>query len=174
MENQQTPTKKIILNYGGILGIVSVLISVVIYALGMQYDQDWKTGSLGLIAMAVIIFLGIKKFREFNEDNLSIGEALKTGIGIALIGGIISVVYSFIFMNYIEPDFMTNTMAKAEIEMIENFPQLTDEQIEKQIEMMKNFSTPAITSAIALVASLFFGFIFALISGLILKKDENK
>lgn len=173
MENQQTPTKKIILNYGGILGIVSVLISVTLYALGMQYEQDWKTGSIGIIAMAVIIFLGIKKFREFNEGYLSIGEALKTGIGIALIGALISVAYSLIFLNFIEPDFMANTMAKAEVDMIEKFPQLTDEQIEQQISMMKKFSTPAITSAIAIVFSLFFGFVFSLISGFILKNDQK-
>lgn len=173
MENQQTPTKKIILNYGGILGIVSVLISVTLYALGMQYEQDWKTGSIGIIAMAVIIFLGIKKFREFNEGYLSIGEALKTGIGIALIGALISVAYSLIFLNFIEPDFMANTMEKAEVDMIEKFPQLTDEQIEQQISMMKKFSTPAITSAIAIVFSLFFGFVFSLISGFILKNDQK-
>jgi len=174
MENQPIPAKNVIINYGLYLGIASVLISVIVYALGMQYDQDWKMGSLGIIAMAVIIFLGIKKYKELNSGYLTIGQALKTGIGIALIGGIISVIYSFIFMNFIEPDFMANTMEKAEQQMIEKFPNLTDEQIETQIEMMQKFSTPAITSAFALIGSLFIGFVISLISGFIQKNDPNK
>lgn len=173
MENQPTPTKSIIINYGVYLGIASILISVLVYALGMQYDQDWKMGSIGIIAMAVIIFLGIKKFKELNSGYLTVGQALKTGVGIALIGGIISVIYSFIFMSYIEPDFMANTMAKAEQKMIEDFPNLSDDQIEMQIEMMQKFSTPAITSAFALIGSLFFGFVISLISGFIQKSNPK-
>lgn len=173
MENQPVPTKNVIINYGIYLGIASVLISVLVYALGMQYDQDWKMGSIGIIAMAVIIFLGIKKYKEFNNGYLTVGQALKTGVGIALIGGIISVIYSFIFMTFIEPDFMANTMAKAEQQMIEKFPNLTDEQIEMQIEMMQKFSTPAITSAFSLIGSLFFGFVISLISGLIQKNEPQ-
>lgn len=173
MKNQTVPTKNVILNYGVYLGIASILISVIVYALGMQYEQDWKSGSAGIIAMAVIIFLGIKKYKEFNNGFLSIGQALKVGVGIALIGGIISVIYSVIFMTYIEPDFMANTMAKAEQQLMENAPNLTDEQIEMQVEMMQKFSTPIIISAFSLIASLFFGFIISLISGLILKKSEE-
>jgi len=173
MENQPVPTKNVIINFGLYLGIASILISVVVYALGMQYDQDWKTGSIGIIAMAVIIFLGIKKYKEFNNGYLTVGQALKTGVGIALIGGIISVIYSLIFMNFIEPDFMANTMAKAEQQLMENAPNLSDEQIEMQIEMMQKFSTPAITSAFAIVGSLFIGFIISLISGFIQKNDPK-
>jgi len=175
MENQPKLLKKsIMLNYGLYLGITSILISVIIYALGMHYDQDWKIGTISIAVMAIIIFLGIKKFKELNNDLLSLGQALKTGIGIALIGGIISVVYTLIFMNFIEPDFMANTMVKAEQEMIDKFPDLSDEQIESQIEMMKNFSSPTITSAFALIASIFLGFVISLIVGFILKKSDEE
>ena len=170
METEQKPTNKIALNYGIILGVASVLLNVILYAMGMIYDQDWKIGSIGIIIMIVIIYMGIKKFKEFNDGFLTIGQALKTGLGIALIGGIISVIYSYIFMNYIEPDFMANTMAKAQEEMIEKFPQLSDEQIDAQVEMMNKFSSPLISAAFGLIGSLFIGFIVALISGLIQKK----
>jgi len=174
MDTEKKSSSKISLHYGIILGIVSVLISVVVYALGMQYDQDWKMGSIGIIAMIALIFLGIKKFKEFNDGYLTVGQALKTGIGIALIGGIISVIYSYIFMTFIEPDFMANTMAKAQETMMEQNPNMSDEQIEQATAMMNKFSGPAITSAFTLIGSLFFGFIIALISGFILKNDPNK
>ena len=177
MENTEIEKKsssKISLQYGIILGIVSVLISVAVYAMGMQYEQDWKMGSIGIIAMIAIIFVGIKKYKEFNGGYLTVGQAIKTGIGIALIGGIISVIYSYIFMTIIEPDFMVNTMEKAQEKMMEQNPNLTDEQVEQATAMMSKFSSPAITSAFSLIGSLFFGFIISLISGFILKNDPNK
>jgi len=173
MDTEKKSSSKISLHYGIILGIISVLISVVVYALGMQYDQDWKMGSIGIIAMIALIFLGIKKFKEFNDGYLTLGQALKTGIGIALIGGIISVIYTYVFMTIIEPDFMANTMVKAQEQMMEQNPNLTDEQVEQATAMMSKFSSPAITSAFALMGSLFFGFIIALVSGLIQKNTPN-
>jgi len=173
MENQQKPTNKTALHFGIILGIVSILISVIIYALGMAYDQDWKTGMIGFIAMAIIIFLGIKKYKELNEGYITLGQAIKTGVGIALIGGIISVIYSYLFMNFIEPDFVINTMAGAEEKMLERNPNLTDEQIEQALSISKKMMSPGIMSAIGIVWSLFVGLIISLVSGLILKKTED-
>ncbi len=109
--------------------------------------------------MIIIIFLGIKKFKEFNNGYLKIGQALKTGIGIALIGAVISLIYTFIFLNYIEPNYMDEMMEIQEQAMIERFPDFTDEQIETQMEMVKKFSTAAMTTAFALIISIFFGFI---------------
>ena len=174
MENLPLQPKKVSLNYGIILGLVSILISVLIYAFDKHHDQDWITRSPGLIAMIVIIFLGIKKYREFNNGYLKIGQALKTGIGIALIGAVISLIYTFIFLNYIEPNYMDEMMEIQEEALMERFPDFTDEQIETQMEVVKKFSTPAMTTAFALIISIFFGFIISLISGLILKKSDEE
>ena len=62
MENQPVPAKKIMLNYGLYLGIISIIISVAIYAMGMQYEQDWKNMLIGFIAMFVIIFFSLLVF----------------------------------------------------------------------------------------------------------------
>ena len=68
MENEPILSKRsIMINKGLYLGIASILISVTIYALGMQYDQDWKVVTISIIVMAIIIFLGIKKLKELNN-----------------------------------------------------------------------------------------------------------
>jgi hypothetical protein len=173
MENEQKPTNKTALYYGVILGIATILVSVILYALGMHYDQDWKQSTFSILVIAVITFIGIKKFKELNGGLLSLGQAIKTGLGIALIGGIISIIYTFIFINYIEPDFLTKIAEIQEQTMLDRFPDLTDEQIENQMEMMKKFSSPGLIAAISIVYMLFIGFIASLISGLILKKKEE-
>ena len=174
MEDQQKPTNKTALYYGVILGIATILVSVILYALGMHYDQDWKQSTFSILAIAVVIFIGIKKFKEINGGYLTLGQAIKTGLGIAVIGGIISVIYTFVFINYIEPDFMTKIAEIQEQTMLERFPNLTDEQMEQQLEMMKKFSSPGIIAAFGLIYVLFIGFIASLISGLILRKKEDQ
>ena len=37
---------------------------------------------------------------------MSWGQGVKVGVGIAVIAGLIVVVYNYIFMTFIEPDFM--------------------------------------------------------------------
>ncbi|MEN8186254.1 MAG: DUF4199 domain-containing protein [Bacteroidota bacterium] len=174
MENTQKPGSKIMLHYGIILGVASILMSVVLFALGMHYDQDWKQGTFGIIITIAVIFLGIKKYKEFNEGYLTLGEAIKTGLGIALIGGIISVIYTLIFMNFIEPDFIDNLMTKAEETLLEQFPDFSDEQLEQAIAMQRKMASPLILSAFSLIGSLFFGLIISLVSGLILKKNKEQ
>jgi len=173
MENQKSSSKQIMLNHGMILGLVSVLMSVVIYAMGLIYEQDWKVALLSFIIMAVITFMGLKKFKEGNNNLLSLGQALKIGLGIALIGGIIGVLYNQIFINFIEPDFMENMMKVGEQKMLEQNPNMTDEQLEVAKGMQEKMSSPLIGAAFGIIGSLFFGFIISLIEGLILKRTED-
>lgn len=173
MEDQKLSSKQVMLNYGLVLGVVSILLSVGIYAMGMIYEQDWKVALFSFIIMAVITFMALKKFKEGNNNLLSLGEALKIGLGIALIGGIIGVIYNQIFINFIEPDFMVNMMKVGEQQMLEQNPNMTDEQLDMAKEMQAKFSTPAIAAAFGLIGSLFFGFIISLIEGLILKRTEE-
>ena len=169
MENQKSSSKQIILNYGLILGVVSVLLSVAIYAMGKIYDQGMIVMLTSFVIMAVIIFMGLKNFKAGNSNALSLGQAIKIGLGIALIGGIIGIIYNQIFINFIEPDFMENMMKIGEQTMLEQNPNMTDEQIEMAKEMQGKMSSPLIGAAFGLIGSLFFGFIISLIEGLILK-----
>ncbi len=173
MENQKSSSKQIMLNHGLQLGVVSVLLSVSIYAMGKIYDQGIWVMLISFTIMAVIIFLGLQKFRNSNNGLLSLGEALKIGLGISLVGAIVSIIYTQIFLNFIEPDFMVNMMKVAEQKMLESNPNLTDDQIETALSIQKTFSKPIIGIAMAIIGSLFFGFIISLIEGLILKKTDE-
>lgn len=173
MENQKSSSKQVMLNYGLILGVVSVILSVGIYAMGKIYDQGMGVMFASFIIMAVVIFLALKNFKAGNNGLLSLGDSLKIGLGIALIGAIISVLYNQIFINFIEPDFMENMMKVGEQKMLEQYPNMTDEQLEGAKQMQEKFSSPLIGAAMGIIGSLFFAFIISLIEGLILKKTEE-
>ncbi|WP_425658708.1 DUF4199 domain-containing protein [Tenacibaculum ascidiaceicola] len=170
MENQ-AKSKNIILNYGLYLGIIGVFIHLAFYATGTLIKFGWLSGVIGFIAMIVLIILGIKKFKTDNNDFLTFGQALKVGVGIALISAIITTIYTLVFTNIIEPDFQAQMMEVQKQTWIDSG--MTDEQIEASEAMSKKFSSPVITVPLSIVVSAFFGFIISAIGGAIMKKTEE-
>jgi hypothetical protein len=174
MENQKTSSTQVMLNYGLILGFISILMGVANYAFGDPYRPHWIISVISIVASIALIVLGIKKVKEGNGGLLSLGQALKTGLGIALISVIIYIIYLFVFVNYIEPEFFTNMAAVQEQQILEKNPNMTDEQLEVAVNMMKKFMGFGMTAAMTIGSGLFFGFIISLIGGLIMKKSEEQ
>lgn len=172
METQKASVKKIALPYGAVLGLITVLLSVIVYVMNLTYEQPWWQGALGFIAMIICIIIGIKTFKKDNGGFLSLGEALKVGLGISLIAGIFGVIYMLIFGNIIEPDFATNMLAATEDNMLEQNPNMTQEQIDMAMGISETMMSPLIISAMSMIMTLFFGFIISLITGLVMKVNR--
>ncbi|MFY0629398.1 MAG: DUF4199 domain-containing protein [Flavobacteriaceae bacterium] len=170
MENQAS-SKSVILNYGLVLGILSILTSVVVYALDKHLDQDWRVSVLSFVVMIVIIVLGIRNFKTANLNLVTWGQAVKIGVGIAIIGALISIIYNLIFINFIEPDFMNQMLDKQRLLWEE--ANMSSDEIEASESLVKTFSNPALTSAIGIIAAAFFGFIISAIAGAIMKRTEE-
>ena len=175
MENQKSSSsKQVMLNYGLMLGVVSILIAVANYAFGNVYKPHWSISIISGLATVVVIVLGLKVIKENNGGYLSLGESLKNGLGMALISGVIYVIYFYVFVNFIQADYFENLGAVQEASMIEMYPNMTDEQLENALEMSKKFSGFGMISAIVMIMSLFFGFVISLIAGLIMKKTQEE
>jgi preprotein translocase subunit YajC len=172
MENQQVTAKKFVLNYGILLGIVSVIYGVFMYVTNVYLDPSIIYGIISFLILIVLITLAIKAFKTENNGFLSLSEALKVGIGAAVIGGIIAAVWSFALTTYIEPDYTNQIMEVQREKMIETQPEMTETQIDTAIGMSSKLSSPPIAFAISLIGSLFFGLVISLIVGLIMKNKN--
>ena len=173
MENQDF-ARKTMISYGIMLGISSIILSVLNYSFGNIYKPHWVFSALGPLLFIGFIIYGIKALKLNNGGFLKLAQAIKIGLGIALIAGIIAGLYQFIFMNYIEPDYMTKATEFQEQMMYEKFPDMDEAIIEKQLEITQKFSKPGIMIAFSIAGSLIMGLIIALIAGLFMKKDENQ
>ncbi|WP_152287836.1 DUF4199 domain-containing protein [Flavicella marina] len=165
-------SKSIILKYGLLLGAISVLMSVILYALDKHLEQNQAVGIISILFILAAIILGIKTFSKFGK--LTFGEGLKIGIGIAVVGAIVITVYNYIFTSYIEPDFV-NQLGEVQRKAMESSGELTTEQIDKRIEKLKEGANSFITPAIGIVFTAFLGFVFSAITTVIfIKINENK
>ncbi len=172
MDTQKASVKKIALNYGLLLGLASILLSVVTYVMGVHLERPWWASLLGIGIMVLFIIYGLKAFKSENEGFLSLGEAIKVGLAISLIAGIVSAVYNYVFVSFIEPDFVNQIMEMTQQNMIEQNPEMTEEQMEMGLSISRKMMTPGIMSAMAVIFTLFIGFIVSLISGLVMKQNR--
>ena len=172
MENQKVTAKKFVLNYGLILGIISVIFGVVMYVTNVYLNPSIIYTIIGFLILITVISLAIKAFKTENGGFLSLSEALKVGIGVAVIGGIIAALWSFVLMNYVEPDYMNQMMEVQREKMIEMQPDMTEAQLNSAAEMSSKFSSPLMVMAFSLIGNLFFGLVISLIAGLIMKNNN--
>lgn len=173
MENVQASAKKIMINYGLLLGVISILLSVVTYTIGSNmFQPHWSLQLFGFILLIIILASGIKQFKKVNQGYLKLGQAIKTGMGIVAISGLLGVIYFVIFTNFIEPTYFEQYIDFQREAALENNTNATVEQIEAGLEMSKPFMNTGFFAGVQFILGLFFGFIISLITGLVMKNEN--
>ncbi len=172
METQKPAAGKFSMNYGIILGVIMILISVVTYVTGMTLEGVQWPQYLYYIIFPVVIFYAISQYKKQNANLLSLGDAIKIGVIIAAISAIVYVIYGFIFNYIIDPEFMGQMKDVVRDKMLEN-PNMTPEMVDQQMVWVEKFMSPVFGSAFWIGGSMFFGLLWSLIAGLVMKKDDN-
>jgi hypothetical protein len=176
MENNVSPAKSGVL-YGVLFGVIMVLEFVIMYIIGMKSLINTSAGTIVNIANYLIlpllfIYLGCTNYKKnINNGFISLSESLKTGISIMFIAAFIYGVFNVIF-NYIFPDFINEMIAITKEGMLAKNPDMTSEQIEMGLSMVKKFMNPLIVLPVTLAMYSFFGLIYSLIVGAIVKKEK--
>lgn len=170
MEEIQAKTGKTAMNFGLLTGAIGIVFALMLFSMDMHYERGFAVQGVQLAILAAGVIFGISQFKKANGGFLKLGEALKVGAGVALIAGILGILWFFIFSNFIEPDFMDNMYELGKQQAMADNPQITEEQMDQGIEMQKKFAW--VSYPIILVINIIVGLIVGLIGGLIMKKDR--
>lgn len=169
MEESQPKIGKFSLNYGLILGLIGVVFGIMLYTMDAHTSQDTSNTVINIVLTVAVIIWGIYSFRKANGGYLKLGQAIKLGIGISLVAGVISVIYTMLMANVIDTDFAVK-IAENQKAAAEAAGQMTSQQIQQQYDGTVNYFW--ISYPFILIASIVFGLIVGLVGGLILKKSE--
>ncbi|MCM4153074.1 DUF4199 domain-containing protein [Arenibacter sp. N53] len=172
MEETKPKTGKYALTYGLLLGAIGIVFALMLYSLDMHYQGGMMVLSVSLIITIVMMVIGMLQFRKDNNGLMSFGQALKIGVGIGLIGGIIGILFNQIMAGVIDPEMMNKAMEYQKGTLLET-TKMTPDQIDAQMEMGKKFTTPSMQIVFGLVYSVVASFLLSLIPALILKKQET-
>jgi hypothetical protein len=161
--------------WGLILGAVSVISSLLLYLLGMIDFTGEKSKAIPNIlqwgSTAVIFYLAIKAHRDEELGGLiSLGRCIQLGAYMGLVSGVISAIYMFIHLKFIQPDFL-NLITEAAENQAEAKGQ-DPEQVKKGLEMVSWMFTPGAMAVFTVIWSMILSLLIALIEGLFMKKER--
>ena len=167
MEQNQPSIGKFSLNYGLLLGGISVVFGLMLYSMDAHTSQDTSNTVISIVIAVAIIMWAIFNFRKANEGYLTLGQAIKLAIMISLVSGVIWIIYMLVLVNFLDTNFIT-TIAENQKAVMEAEGTLSAAQINQQYEGTLNYFW--ISYPFILIFNVIMGLIIGLIGGLILKK----
>ena len=172
MDNSASSIKSTIIIYGIILGSISVVFQLMLFFLDMHYKNDSTAGIVSLIIMIGVLLYSFISHKKINGGYILLSEALKIGLGVSLVSALITIIYTQILINLLDPETMQKSLDLTMDTMRSENPEMPQEALDTVRSIQEKMSSPLIFSAVQIIFSLFFGFIISLISGLIVKKSR--
>jgi hypothetical protein len=170
METNTTPvtTTSVGLRYGLLTGLVSIIIS---FGLFVAHQE---TSPLRYASFAVLIagmVLAMQNFKQNNQGFMSFGQGVGIGAVLSAVVGVLSGIFSYVYMSFIDPEVVGRMSEKIRADM-EARGGMTDEQIDQAMAMSAKFMNGPFTLVAALLGTVLIGVILAMIISAFIKNAQ--
>ena len=160
------------LYYGLITGAAMIIYSLVLYIADLYMNR-----TLGYLAILLLIGGMVWGTLEYRKSALSgfmsYGKAFSMCFMIALFAAILSAIYTYVFADFIYPNFSQEILDKAREDLMNSGRPMTDEQMEQALSWTARFTTPVMMALWSLILYVFFSAILSLIVAIFLKKEDK-
>ncbi|MBS2213434.1 DUF4199 domain-containing protein [Carboxylicivirga mesophila] len=168
MENQTPSVGKSAMTYGLYMGLALVVYSLIIYLVGLTGNK--AAGWVSYIIIIAMLAFAMMNFRDkVNGGYLRYGQGVGLGILTALYGGILSSIFTFILVKYIDPGVIEQIVNQAMEEAMAGGA--NEEALAMAEKMVRMFTSPIAMLLMGIVGSAFIGAIISLILAAIFKKE---
>ena len=155
--------------WGVIIGLVSIVYSVILYMLDQTLNR--ALGYAGLIILIAGLAIAMKSYRDNVLDGiLPFGKAFGFGMLIVLVSALIGGIYGYLLYTVIDPDLVGKLMDFQAEKMLEQG--LSEDQVEQALEVTKRFMNPVFIFISGVILNLLMGAVLSLIMAAIFKKEE--
>jgi hypothetical protein len=167
-------TARIALKYGLFIGLGLIIYYLITQLAGLATNP--AIGMIGMVISAAILIVGIvyaiKDFKSQNDGYMSYGQGLGLGSLASAVSGLISGVFSSIYVTFIDNSAMKQAMDMQRQKMEEQG--MDDAQIDQAMAMAEQFSGPGMILVFSILSMLFIGFILSLIISAVMKNERNE
>ena len=154
--------------YGGILGIFTLIHSAIISMLDLNFSTYNQI--INYIIPVVGLIYCLKAYRkEYLGGIMSYNHALRMAYAIMIITGIITAIYTFIYISYINPDYFREAELVMEEKLLNKG--MYPDMIEKAMEISARMRTVKWAVLGSLLFYLVYGGIVSLIVSAFMKKE---
>jgi len=170
------------LMYGAILGIVSIIMSLIMYIAGympINLKRIMLTAVISIAITIIFVSAGMKSYRDkVLEGNISYGQAFVAGLLIVVFSAVLASIYNLIFNLVIDPDYMNRVMEATRnwtYDMMNNMgaPEGQIEDAMERFDRQQANMSQLKTFMQGIIWSVVFGAIISLIVAAFVKKSRN-
>ena len=170
MEINTTPvsTTSVGLRYGLLTGLVSIIISFGLFA------TNQETSPLRYATFAVLIggmVLAMISFKQNNQGFMSFGQGVGIGTVLSAVVGVLSGIFSYVYMNFIDTGVVGRMTEKIRADM-EARGGMSDEQIDSAMALSGKMMNGPFMLAAALLSTVLIGVILAMIISAFIKHAQ--
>ena len=173
MEEQsvsKVTTRSAGIRYGLIGGVIGIAYFLILTMAGVDMSQGLGRWG-GLVFTIGLLFFAHKYYKESGDGFMSIGQGIGIGFWYTLISSVISSVFTFIYIKFIDNSFIQQLLDKTRQGMEEG-GNMTEDQIDQAMEMTARFMTPVSMLIFGLIGGLILGMIVAVIVSLFTQKKS--
>jgi len=158
------------LTNGIILGLISIVYTLVLYFLDMTFNKS--LGYIFIVVQIGILFYMLKSYRDtVLHGYMTYGQSLGAGVVIILYSTILTTIFSYILYKFIDPGLTTKILAITEESMASRG--MTQEQVDAGMAMSKKMMTPGFMVISGFLGSMLFGTIASLLVSIFTRKEGN-
>lgn len=168
MEIQKTSPMPVIIKWGAIYVIASIVLTYIIQFLNVDPDSPIKW--LSTLLFIAFMLLTQKEYGDVNGGYLTFGEGFKAGFLFAILSGIVLSVFTYLYFAVLSPEMVDKIIASTEAKMASKG--LSQEQVDQAMSFTKKLLSPVGITISALISAAIMGAIIALIGAAIFKKDR--
>lgn len=162
-----TPTS-VGLRYGLLMGLVNVIFSFILF---VTHADQLPVRWLGLAIIVVGMVLAHNAYKQANSGFMNYSEGLGIGSLMSFVSGVLSTVFSYVYIKFVDPEYLSRLMESTRTKMEEKGG-MTDEQIDQVLGAMQKYSAGAWGLFIGLFIALLIGFLIALVVSAITKHSK--
>jgi len=158
-------------SYGLYYGGFSILLMLVMYV--TELNRSTAANYLNYINLAVLayfIYQFVQDFKAGNEGFISFQKIFKTGLSIGVLGGVLSAIFFYVQVKFIDTGYINFILDQAMVEMQKKG--MSDAMIDTNMKMAAKWTTAEFFFLMGAVGSLFISSFVAVIMAFILKKPN--
>lgn len=173
------------IKWGLYYGAGSIAFAIISYLVNKEWlFGGWLATVVGLVLAVGAVVMAMKELRTENEGYLGFGEAMKAGLGVYILGTLLSGLFSWILFNFIDVSLIESAKeyaieaAQQVAETMGGMMSLSEEQMEemtaKTEEGLAEMGNPMSLSSVITgwgIGILIGGLPLSLIVGAIMKKS---
>ena len=159
--------------YGAVAGVGLMIAAVISYFINPT-SQSAVLTFLNVFILGLVIVYGVKAYKKnYTNGILTYGQGLGQGVLIGAFAGVIIGFYTFLLYKYIDKGLLDSQLREVEAKLMEKASNLTDEQIEVQMSLIRKMMTPIFMFFSSIIGMAIWAFFISLISSAFLKKKDD-